>query len=92
MSDCSLSGQLISNKKDISPNVGFRERLEQKMKAYKQSSFVNIENATELLKGVEGETKFGYFYQEVSAKTGDNVKRAIKTMATKIVEDIELAK
>jgi hypothetical protein len=91
MSGCSLSGHLISNKKDISPNAGFQERLEQKMKAYKQFSFINIENVTEVVKTIDGETKFGYLYQEVSAKTGENVKRAIKTMTTKVIEDIELA-
>lgn len=50
---------------------------------------MDLENNTELLKSTESENKFGYLYQEVSAKTGENVKRAIKTMATKVVEDIE---
>jgi len=82
-------GRLKSNKKDIAHTTDFRTKLEQKMKSHKHSTFVDLENNTELLKSTESENKFGYLYHEVSAKTGENVKRAIKTIATKVVEDIE---
>lgn len=62
------------------------------MKSSKHATFIDMEHTHEQFKSSESENKFGYFYQEASAKTGDNVKRAFKTMATRVVEDFEWTK